>query len=322
MGRADRTGPGHRSRSVVRGLRQRPGRMPGHDRTVIDRSRDGHALRVVGSPSSRSATWCASRRSSPTIWGSAPGPRSSAARWVACRRSSGAVMFPERVRSAFTIATSAQASAQQIAWSAVGRRAITKDANFCGGDYYERPDGEGPHLGLALAREIAQIHYRSEAVFAARFGRKQLDPLDAAGHVQPRPALRRRGLPRLPRREVRPPVRRQQLPAPQQGDGPPRSRTGARWGGPGVATGAMSGHGDVDPIRHACTRRISSTSSATCCARSGTASGYYDIDSPDGHDGFLLEAPQISPIVAAFLDGADDHFLRDEHSLRNEHGQR
>jgi homoserine O-acetyltransferase len=48
----------------------------------------------------------------------------------------------------------------------------------------------------------------------------------------------------------------------------------------------------------------------------GNRVGYYDIDSPDGHDGFLLEAPQISPIVAAFLDGADDQFLRNEQGQR------
>ena len=38
----------------------------------------------------------------------------------------------------------------------------------------------------------------------------------------------------------------------------------------------------------------------------GTRVGFYEIDSVDGHDGFLIESTQIAPILAAFLDGADD----------------
>jgi homoserine O-acetyltransferase len=88
------------------------------------------------------------------------------------------VLFPQRARSLVPIATTAAASAQQIAWSAVGRMAIANDPNWRDGDYYDAPNGEGPHAGLALARQIAQIHYRSEPVFADRFGREPLNPLD------------------------------------------------------------------------------------------------------------------------------------------------
>jgi homoserine O-acetyltransferase len=38
----------------------------------------------------------------------------------------------------------------------------------------------------------------------------------------------------------------------------------------------------------------------------GVRVGFYEIDSLDGHDGFLLESAQIAPLVAAFLDGADE----------------
>ena len=88
------------------------------------------------------------------------------------------VLFPGRVRSLVAIASTAAASAQQIAWSAVGRMAVANDPNWRGGDYYDAPPGQGPHAGLALARQIAQIHYRSEEVFADRFGRETLVPLD------------------------------------------------------------------------------------------------------------------------------------------------
>jgi homoserine O-acetyltransferase/O-succinyltransferase len=89
-----------------------------------------------------------------------------------------AVMYPDRVRGLAAIATTAAASAQQIALSGVQRSAIALDANWRGGDYYDAAPGEGPHMGLAIARQSAQITYRTEQVFNERFGRKQLDPLD------------------------------------------------------------------------------------------------------------------------------------------------
>ena len=89
-----------------------------------------------------------------------------------------AVMYPDRVRGLAAMATTAAASAQQIALSSVQRSAIALDPNWRGGDYYAAAPGEGPHMGLAIARQSAQITYRTEQVFNERFGRKQLDPLD------------------------------------------------------------------------------------------------------------------------------------------------
>ncbi len=88
------------------------------------------------------------------------------------------VMFPGRVRSLVPVATTAAATAQQIALSSVQRSAIALDPGWHGGDYYDLPAGEGPHRGLALAREIAQITYRTDRVFNDRFGRSDLDPID------------------------------------------------------------------------------------------------------------------------------------------------
>lgn len=89
-----------------------------------------------------------------------------------------AVMYPDRLRSVAALATTAAAGAQQIAWSHVGRLAIAGDPNWRDGDYYDAPDGEGPHRGLALARAIAQIHYRTEPVFEERFARRTVEPVD------------------------------------------------------------------------------------------------------------------------------------------------
>ncbi|MEI8241092.1 MAG: homoserine O-acetyltransferase, partial [Actinomycetota bacterium] len=72
-------------------------------------------------------------------------------------------------------ATCTQASAQQIAWGAIGRRAIRMDAKWNGGDYYDAADGEGPWEGLATARMVAQVTFRSDNVFTDRFGRELAD---------------------------------------------------------------------------------------------------------------------------------------------------
>ena len=87
-----------------------------------------------------------------------------------------AAMFPDRVRAIAPIATALAASAQQIAWSAVGRMALALDPRWRGGDYYDAEPGDGPHRGLAVARAIAQIHYRSDESFDERFGRALVDP--------------------------------------------------------------------------------------------------------------------------------------------------
>jgi homoserine O-acetyltransferase len=85
-----------------------------------------------------------------------------------------AVMYPQRVRSILPLATCAQASALQIAWSAVQRLAVATDPGWYDGDYYDKP--EGPWMGLAVARQIAQVTYRSGESFERRFGRQLYDP--------------------------------------------------------------------------------------------------------------------------------------------------
>ena len=88
-----------------------------------------------------------------------------------------AVMYPQRVRSILPLATGAAASALQIAWSAVQRLAIATDPGWFDGDYYDKP--EGPWMGLAVARQIAQVTYRSGESFERRFGRLMYDPAGA-----------------------------------------------------------------------------------------------------------------------------------------------
>ena len=82
-----------------------------------------------------------------------------------------AVTFPDRVKTIIPVATCAQSTAQQIAWGAIGRRAIALDPKWRGGEYYEAEIGDGPWQGLSIARSIAQVTFRSDNVFTERFGR-------------------------------------------------------------------------------------------------------------------------------------------------------
>ena len=85
--------------------------------------------------------------------------------------------FPDRVRAAVVIASTARHTAQNIAFHEVGRQAIMADPNWRGGDY---PPGDPPTAGLAVARMAAHITYLSEAGLTEKFGRK-LQARDAKG---------------------------------------------------------------------------------------------------------------------------------------------
>jgi homoserine O-acetyltransferase len=91
-----------------------------------------------------------------------------------------AVMHPDRVDSLLVLASTASASAEQIAWASPQLHAITSDPGWRGGDYYDAAPGEGPHRGLGIARRIAHVTYRGERELAERFGRDPQDDEDPA----------------------------------------------------------------------------------------------------------------------------------------------
>ncbi len=80
-----------------------------------------------------------------------------------------AVSYPERVRSAIVLASTAQLSPQTIALNEVPRQAIYADPNWNRGNYY---DGPRPNAGLAVARMIGHITFLSDASMREKFGRR------------------------------------------------------------------------------------------------------------------------------------------------------
>ena len=83
-----------------------------------------------------------------------------------------AIYYPEMVKSSIIIASTNKLSAQGIAFNEVGRNAIISDTNWKNGNYY---DSEPPARGLAIARMIGHITYLSEESMHEKFGRKLQD---------------------------------------------------------------------------------------------------------------------------------------------------
>lgn len=77
---------------------------------------------------------------------------------------------PGEIAAALVICASSRLSAQNIAFSAVAREAIMRDPGFQGGDYYGT--GRAPDTGLAIARMMAHITYLSEESMREKFGRR------------------------------------------------------------------------------------------------------------------------------------------------------
>jgi homoserine O-acetyltransferase len=80
-----------------------------------------------------------------------------------------AVGYPERLARSVVLAVGAASTSDEIAHSALQVRAIKADPAYHGGDYYDT--GESPSSGLAIARGLGQITYRTSDEFDARFGR-------------------------------------------------------------------------------------------------------------------------------------------------------
>jgi len=78
--------------------------------------------------------------------------------------------LPERVRNAAVIASAPKISAQNIAFNEIARQAILSDPEFHGGRFYEH--AVVPSRGLKLARMLGHITYLSDEAMRAKFGRE------------------------------------------------------------------------------------------------------------------------------------------------------
>ncbi|WEH13415.1 homoserine O-acetyltransferase [Streptomyces sp. VNUA24] len=202
-----------------------------------------------------------------------------------------AVTYPERTEALLLLATTAAASAEQIAWAGVQLHAIRGDPHWRGGDYHGT--GRGPDTGLGLARRIAHLTYRSEPELRIRFGRapqEAEDPYDG-GRYQVESYLDHHAAKLVRRFDA---------------------------GSYVVLADAMNTH-DIGRGRGgtpAALRRVTARTLVAGVASdrlyplaqqeelaAGIASAEYArvIESPHGHDGFLIEVEQVSALVRELL---------------------
>lgn len=83
-----------------------------------------------------------------------------------------AIEYPDFVKRIIPMATTWRQNAQAIAFDEVGRQAIMQDPKWLQGNYTE---GEGPDVGLAIARMMAHITYLSDRGMERKFGRRRPD---------------------------------------------------------------------------------------------------------------------------------------------------
>ncbi|MDB0005903.1 homoserine O-acetyltransferase [Ilumatobacteraceae bacterium] len=210
-----------------------------------------------------------------------------------------AATYPRRVGSVVPIATCLQSTAQQIAWGMIGRRAIALDPRWRGGDYYDAPEGDGPGYGLAVARQVAQVTFRSDNVFTERFGRGVGDRSVGDGfglwqEFQVESYLAYHGE-KLARRfdtnsylviskamDLHDVSRgRQSVEQALRG-----------FSGPCLSIGVSS-----DMLYPAYQQRQIADAFVTV----GADADYVEVDSPHGHDAFLMETEQVGAPIGRFL---------------------
>ncbi len=213
-----------------------------------------------------------------------------------------AVTFPERVRSVVPIATCVQASAQQIAWGSIGRRAIINDPKWRGGDYYEAAPGDGPHEGLSTARMVAQVTFRSDNVFTDRFGREMTGGTSTSksldGKFEVERYLEYHGDKLVSRFDANSYMtigKAMDLHDIARGRNTLDSAV-ARISSPVLTMGIWSDF--LYPVYQQLQIR-------DMVAANGVRAEYVEVDSPHGHDAFLIELDQVGPAIRQFIESLD-----------------
>jgi len=203
------------------------------------------------------------------------------------------LLYPDFVDAIIPIATAARHSAWCIGLNEAARLAILTDPDWNDGQYSSQPE-----RGLALARMIAMITYRSRESFERKFGhalqgeqkgRGMFEDLSPVGY-QIESYLRYQGEKLVERFDA------------------------ATYVG---ITRAMDSH-DVSRGRSSLATALGSVRARTLCIGISTdvlypaeeqreiaalipGADYQEIDSPYGHDAFLIEFEQMNRLVRQFL---------------------
>jgi homoserine O-acetyltransferase len=172
-------------------------------------------------------------------------------------------------------------------------RAITGDPEWRGGDYYDAPPGSGPHRGLAVARGLGQISYRTELELDDRFGRDHQGnerPLEG-GRYAVESYLEYHGHKLAERFDANSYI--------TLSDAMNHHDVGRGRGGIATALGRVTAEVSVAGI--ATDRLYPLRLQYELAELIPTARDVVVIDSPTGHDGFLVETEAVGKVVRSAL---------------------
>lgn len=206
-----------------------------------------------------------------------------------------AASAPEQVNAIAVIASCAQTTADQIAWAHAQIAAVRADPKFRGGDYYDAEDGDGPHVGLGIARQIAHTTYRSAAELDTRFGRIPQggeEPMGGGGRFAVQSYLDHHAHKLARRFDANSYVVLTESMLTHD--------LGRDRGGVDAALRSVTAHALVVAVDS--DRLFLPEQSARIVARIPGARPLRLINSRYGHDGFLIEHEQLGPAVGDFLD--------------------
>jgi homoserine O-acetyltransferase len=200
---------------------------------------------------------------------------------------------PERVERLFLLACPAATSADQIGWATPQLVAIRTDPGWRGGDYHDAPAGHGPHVGLGIARRIAHLSYRSALELDTRFGRAHQDGEHpwSGGRYAVESYLDHHGAKLARRFDAGSYVRLTEL---MNGHDVGRGRGGVAAGLARVTARTLVAGVSSD-------RLYPLEQQAELVAGIPGAAELEVIDSPYGHDSFLIEAATVNRLLAGLL---------------------
>ena len=90
-----------------------------------------------------------------------------------------AILFPDRVDAVVAIASTHALQSQGMAWNAIARESIMRDADWQGGQYYGT--GRAPEAGMGVARMVGHVTYLSSPALDDKFARRLQRPVSNSG---------------------------------------------------------------------------------------------------------------------------------------------
>lgn len=204
------------------------------------------------------------------------------------------IMAPDRMRGLAPIAVSATATADQIGLQTMQLNMIRSDPAWQGGAYLNDPENPGPIAGMRLARQLAHWSYRSREEFSLRFSRRAQDgenPL-TDGRFAVSSYLEYHGEKLAQRFD---PASYVTLTHAMNTHDVGRDRGGVSQALARITAEAVVAGIDSDRLypleeQHALAHQLHLPGDRATVIRS-----------PYGHDGFLIEAPQVGKIVGGLL---------------------